>query len=345
MVVKLSSEQEEPSTSNDSETEIDTRPPAPILIEGEHSLQNSWSFWYMRRVQGSKPQENYEKNIKPIGAFTYVEGFWRYYNHLMRPNDLPVTSDYHLFKHSIKPLWEDEANKNGGKWIVRLRKGLASRFWEDLILSIIGEQFGVGDEICGVVISIRFQEDIISIWNKTSTDRDAKMKIHERMKQILHSVPSLVMEYKGHNESLRDHSSFRNTDQALSLLYQKQRKEKLERTERSDRSDRTERSDRSDRTERSERTDRTERTDRFERVERKKIDRSDRFERSERVDKGERIERPERTDKLERTERPERSERTERPERTERTERSERPERLERSDKVERPERQERVGI
>ena len=23
----------------------------------------------------------------------------------------------------IKPMWEDEANKFGGKWIVRLRKG------------------------------------------------------------------------------------------------------------------------------------------------------------------------------------------------------------------------------
>lgn len=28
----------------------------------------------------------------------------------------------------IKPIWEDPANKRGGKWIVRLRKGLASRF-------------------------------------------------------------------------------------------------------------------------------------------------------------------------------------------------------------------------
>ncbi len=35
-----------------------------------------------------------------------IEGFWKYYNHLVRPHDLPNTSDYHLFKEGIKPMWE-----------------------------------------------------------------------------------------------------------------------------------------------------------------------------------------------------------------------------------------------
>lgn len=52
---------------------------------------------------------------------------------------------------------KDEANQRGGKWIVRLRKGLASRCWENLVLAMLGEQFMVGEEICGAVVSIRFQ--------------------------------------------------------------------------------------------------------------------------------------------------------------------------------------------
>ena len=52
---------------------------------------------------------------------------------------------------------QDDANKNGGKWIIRLRKGLASRCWENLILAMLGEQFMVGEEICGAVVSVRFQ--------------------------------------------------------------------------------------------------------------------------------------------------------------------------------------------
>ncbi len=55
------------------------------------------------------------------------------------------------------PTLQDEANLYGGKWIVRLRKSLASRCWENLILAMLGEQFMVGEEICGAVVSIRFQ--------------------------------------------------------------------------------------------------------------------------------------------------------------------------------------------
>jgi len=52
---------------------------------------------------------------------------------------------------------QDESNARGGKWVLRIRKGLASRCWENLILAMLGEQFMVGDEICGAVVSLRFQ--------------------------------------------------------------------------------------------------------------------------------------------------------------------------------------------
>lgn len=53
--------------------------------------------------------------------------------------------------------FQDESNARGGKWVLRIRKGLASRCWENLILAMLGEQFMVGDEICGAVVSLRFQ--------------------------------------------------------------------------------------------------------------------------------------------------------------------------------------------
>mmetsp|Transcript_4226 Transcript_4226/g.5918 ORF Transcript_4226/g.5918 Transcript_4226/m.5918 type:complete len:189 (+) Transcript_4226:74-640(+) len=168
-----------------------------------HQLHHAWTFWYVRRVQGSKAT-NYENNIKMLGSFDTVEGFWNYYSHLVRPNELPVTSDYLTFKKGIKPMWEDDANRKGGKWIVRLRKGLASRYWEELLLAVVGEQFDVGeDEICGVAVSIRFQEDILSVWNKNADDLDAKARIQDRMRRIFYSVPNVVMEYKPHEEALK----------------------------------------------------------------------------------------------------------------------------------------------
>lgn len=55
----------------------------------------------------------------------------------------------------VKPMWEDEANKNGGRWVIRVNKGFSNKLWEDLILAMIGEQFECENEIHGIVISLR----------------------------------------------------------------------------------------------------------------------------------------------------------------------------------------------
>ena len=155
----------------------------------------------------------YETSIKVITTVSTVEGFWETYDYLKRPNDLPNTTDYHFFRDGIKPTWEDPSNEKGGKWIVRLPKGLASRYWEEIILALIGGQFsGVPDgEICGAVVSVRFSEDIIGIWNRTSNDRDLIDRIRDAIKKILQLPPQANMEYKPHQNSMQDRSSFRNT--------------------------------------------------------------------------------------------------------------------------------------
>ena len=61
--------------------------------------------------------------------------------------------------------------------MLKLKKGIASRYWEDVLLAVIGEQFDVGPEICGAVLSVRSNEDIISVWNKTADSNEAVNKI------------------------------------------------------------------------------------------------------------------------------------------------------------------------
>ncbi|XP_021565242.1 eukaryotic translation initiation factor 4E type 2 isoform X3 [Carlito syrichta] len=157
---------EENSTQKDGEKEkaerdknqSSSKRKAVVPGPAEHPLQYNYTFWYSRRTPGRPTSsQSYEQNIKQIGTFASVEQFWRFYSHMVRPGDLTGHSDFHLFKEGIKPMWEDDANKNGGKWIIRLRKGLASRCWENLILAMLGEQFMVGEEICGAVVSVRFQ--------------------------------------------------------------------------------------------------------------------------------------------------------------------------------------------
>jgi hypothetical protein len=43
-----------------------------------------------------------------------------------------------------RPIWEDSLNVDGGKWIIRLKKGVADRLWEELVLGVVGDHFAHG---------------------------------------------------------------------------------------------------------------------------------------------------------------------------------------------------------
>ena len=130
-------------------------------------------------------------------ACAQVESFWSLWTHLSPPSALQPTTDYLLFHSNIRrPVWEDPLNITGGKWIIRLRKGVSDRLWEDLVLAVVGDLFdeckgssgseeeGEGKspekeypEICGCTISVRQSEDIISLWNRTEVNRQGREKI------------------------------------------------------------------------------------------------------------------------------------------------------------------------
>ncbi|GMP87147.1 hypothetical protein CsSME_00039653 [Camellia sinensis var. sinensis] len=121
-----------PTATADKESE-DRERQARDLKAGLHPLKNKFVFWYTRRTPGVRTQTSYEDNIKKIVDFSTVEAFWVCYCHLARPSSLPSPTDLHLFKEGIRPLWEDSANCNGGKWIIRFKKAVSGRFWEDLV--------------------------------------------------------------------------------------------------------------------------------------------------------------------------------------------------------------------
>ena len=134
-----------------------------------------------------------------------IESFWSLHTHLSPPSSLVPTTDYLLFHAGIRrPVWEDPLNRTGGKWIIRLRKGVADRIWEDLICGVVGDLFdecgrgrskadldansnGEGEveggdwpEICGCTISVRQSEDIISVWNRFEDD----IKVREQIRCV-----------------------------------------------------------------------------------------------------------------------------------------------------------------
>lgn len=184
----------------------------PPLGENENPLETPYTFWFTQRGRGAKNKPNtagdFEQNIRYITSVSSVEQFWRVYTHLVQPSELNGRCDIHVFRYGIRPMWEDEQNKEGGKWIVRLRKGFATRCWENLVLAMLGEQFLVGSEICGAVVSVRYHtEDIVSIWNRNASNQGVINQIRDIMKRVLNLPNNTIMEYKAHKESIKDASN------------------------------------------------------------------------------------------------------------------------------------------
>ena len=61
-----------------------------------------------------------------------------------------------MIKEPIKPMWEDEYNKNWGKISIQLRKDYTTIIWEEMIFALIG---GIlpkemkEEEINGIVVT------------------------------------------------------------------------------------------------------------------------------------------------------------------------------------------------
>lgn len=142
-----------------------------------HALRHSWVFWFRPPISKSNGFVEYEKTLHPMAGFGSAEDFLSVYRYMKRPSTLPLVSDYHIFKKGIRPVWEDDENKKGGKWIVRLKKGVADRYWEDLVFAIVGDQFAeASEEVCGAVLSVRNGEDILSIWTRNDGGRVLKIR-------------------------------------------------------------------------------------------------------------------------------------------------------------------------
>lgn len=142
----------------------------------QHPLRSAWCFWFRPPIP-KNVSIPYDETVHGMAEVATAEQFWTVYRRLNRPSTLSPVSDYHLFKKGIRPIWEDDENRKGGKWVVRLKKGVADRYWENLMLALIGDQFGdAGEEICGAVVSVRNGEDIISIWTATSEGKVLRIR-------------------------------------------------------------------------------------------------------------------------------------------------------------------------
>lgn len=141
--------------------------------------------------------------MEPLADFNTVEEFWAIYQHIVKPDNTNSKTCYHVFQKGIKPIWEDEGNKDGGRWHVWLPKGQTNKLWEDLLLYVIGDQSGHSDSICGVEVRTKLRGDSLSIWHKNADNEVEKEAVEAAFLEAIGAQDSgLKLKYHKFTESL-----------------------------------------------------------------------------------------------------------------------------------------------
>ena len=163
-------------------------------------LENKFSFLYRIdeniRYQSQKQvmeKEKYESQVKKIADFDTIEDFWSIFQHLRKPDSCIPGIEYFMFKEPIKPLWEDENNKNGGRFSIKLKHGYTTIIWEEMIFALIGGILPkeMKDQINGIVVTSRKEFNTLQIWFKNYDD-----KITEDLEQCIRDLLVIPSEVK-----------------------------------------------------------------------------------------------------------------------------------------------------
>jgi translation initiation factor 4E len=128
---------QEDSKGDKISSEVSLDPGSCLTAPVKHPLENTWTLWYYRKESG----KSWEDSLKEVGLESWdltgllfsviilqimsvstVEDFWSVFNHIERVSKLQSGFDFSFFKKGIKPMWEDDANRRGGKWVVNFDK-------------------------------------------------------------------------------------------------------------------------------------------------------------------------------------------------------------------------------
>ena len=169
-------------------------------------LNSTWTLYVDQTPKTGTSLVDYTQNLRVIYTFSTKQEFWRMFNSIPKPCDLPDRCSYHLMRGVRKPLWE--ANENGGYWKLKVSKPFSNQVWEQLSLAAIYENFSnavsATDQIVGISFSARDKGDHFQIWNENWRKAKQAKVVEKVMDEITPEIKYHSVYYKEH----RKHDEF-----------------------------------------------------------------------------------------------------------------------------------------
>jgi len=189
-----------------------------------HELNAKWKMWYDYQDKKYIAMENWSESLQEIGTVPDVETFWGIQEEIGEIEKLPVSSNMHFFRDGIQPMWEDEKNSEGGKWVLEVgSEQKTEAIWVNTLLFCISEivlmktlqkternelvvnsatvDKSLQDAICGAVLSPRKNYIRISLWTKIKDDR--VLRIGKLWKEFAEIPDAVKIIFKAHESSSR----------------------------------------------------------------------------------------------------------------------------------------------
>ncbi|MBN3295797.1 IF4E factor, partial [Amia calva] len=164
-----------------------------------------WALWYFKNDKS----KSWTENLRLIAKFDTVEDFWACASGWKCTRTMTkLCQDLILLscQDGIKPMWEDDRNKLGGRWLMTLgkqqRHNDLDRYWMETLLCLIGESFDeASEDVCGAVVNVRPKGDKLAIWTGNCQNREAIMTIGQQYKERLNVPIKALIGYQSHDDT------------------------------------------------------------------------------------------------------------------------------------------------
>ena len=154
-----------------------------------NKFHSNWNIWYHHHKNNWKI-DSYKKifNIKNI------YNFWEFNNNI---DLLGGINSQHFFmmRGDITPIWEDEKNKNGGCWSIKIPVEKSYELWIKLSMYIVGETL-TNDELL---------VNGLSICAKNTSTSVLKIWINDNDNNSIQNLPTDILNEYGFNIIYKSH--------------------------------------------------------------------------------------------------------------------------------------------
>lgn len=145
-------------------------------------LNNYWTLWIHLPHDTNWNIDSYKK----ICSFRYLEQAIALINHIQE--NLVVNCMLFIMREDIKPIWEDEKNKNGSCISYKINNRLVYNIWRQMSIFMVSETLLDNVEhqcaINGITVSPKKNFCIVKLWFNNNINEKTTISVNKGITEL-----------------------------------------------------------------------------------------------------------------------------------------------------------------